>query len=131
MASEKQKMAGWIVSGIVALFLAGPSAMGKFMEWEGKAEMFEHLGYSQDLINKIGILEIANERRHLIECGVRESITGYRRRGRTCHQQCERAQHQSIRVSSSHTHDQLHNSLIGVPFCTIMTGRPSGVWYSL
>jgi hypothetical protein len=58
MASKTKRVVGWIVSGAVALMLCGPSAMGKFTEWEGKAEMFEHLGYTQDLITKIGFLEI-------------------------------------------------------------------------
>ncbi|MCA9229872.1 MAG: DoxX family protein [Planctomycetales bacterium] len=56
--SKKKLIAGWIISGIVAVFLVGPSAAGKFSDWEGKAEMFEHIGYSIPLIKKIGILEI-------------------------------------------------------------------------
>ena len=54
-----QRLAMRILSGLFSAFLIGPSAMGKFVEWEGKAEMFEHLGYSNDLIMKIGTLEIA------------------------------------------------------------------------
>ena len=56
--SRSQRIAGWILSGIVAAFLIGPSAAGKFIEWEGKEEMFKHLGYSAPLIMKIGVLEI-------------------------------------------------------------------------
>lgn len=59
MGSKKQRIAGWVLSGLIAIFLLGPSAMGKFVEWEGKAKMFEHLGYSSDLIMKIGVLEVA------------------------------------------------------------------------
>ena len=58
MSPKKRRLTGWIMSGIIAAFLIGPSAMGKFVEWEGKAKMFEHLGYSNDLIMKIGVLEI-------------------------------------------------------------------------
>ena len=44
---------------MLAAFLVGGSAVGKFVEWEGKAAMFDHLGFTQDLITKIGVLEIA------------------------------------------------------------------------
>ena len=56
--SNKSRLAGWILSGLVAAMLMGPSAVGKFVEWEGKAKMFEHLGFSNELIMKIGVLEI-------------------------------------------------------------------------
>ena len=56
--SKKQKIAGWIISGLVAAMLMGPSAMGKFTEWEGKAAMFEKMGFSTELMFKIGILEV-------------------------------------------------------------------------
>ncbi|WP_261364368.1 DoxX family protein [Stieleria tagensis] len=59
MGSKKMRVAGWIISGLVAAMLIGPSAMGKFTEWEGKEEMFEHLGYSADVIRTIGVVEIA------------------------------------------------------------------------
>jgi multidrug efflux pump subunit AcrB len=58
-SKKKKQIAGWVLSGLIAIALAGPSAMGKFTEWDGKAEMFEHLGYTNDLIVKIGVLEIA------------------------------------------------------------------------
>jgi hypothetical protein len=57
-ASKKQRIVGWIISGIVGLFLGGPSAIGKFVEWDGKAKMFEHIGFSTELIFQIGILEV-------------------------------------------------------------------------
>ena len=58
-SKSRMRIAGWILSGIVALFLIGPSAMGKFTEWEGKQKMFEHMGFTTDLMFKIGILEVA------------------------------------------------------------------------
>lgn len=57
--SRGQKIAGWVLSIIIALFLMGPSALGKFLEWEGKADMLEHLGFSAEVLTKIGILEVA------------------------------------------------------------------------
>lgn len=58
LPSKKLLIAGWIVSGLVAAFLIAVSAAGKFTEWEGKAEMFGHLGYTTDLMMKIGVLEV-------------------------------------------------------------------------
>lgn len=58
MASKKQKIAGWVISGLVAAMLIGPSAMGKFTEWEGKEAMFAKMGFTTDLMFRIGILEV-------------------------------------------------------------------------
>lgn len=32
--------------------------MGKFTQWEGKSEMFAKMGWSEDLMVKIGIVEV-------------------------------------------------------------------------
>ena len=58
MGSKTQRIIGWILSGLIAVLLIGPSAMGKFLEWEGKDKMFTHIGFSPELIFKIGILEV-------------------------------------------------------------------------
>ena len=55
---SKSKLTGWILSVLLALFLGVVSAMGKFTEWEGKAQMFEKMGFTTDLMSKIGILEV-------------------------------------------------------------------------
>ena len=52
------RIAGWVLSCLVAIFLIVISAPGKFIEWEGKAEMFDHLGYSPDVMMNIGVVEI-------------------------------------------------------------------------
>jgi|SRR5579883_1141163 len=57
--SNGYRIAGWIISAVVALFLIGPSAGGKFAEWEGKEQMFEKFGFSTHLMFQIGILEVA------------------------------------------------------------------------
>ena len=36
----------------------GPSAVGKFINWEGKDKMFSHIGFTNELIFNIGILEV-------------------------------------------------------------------------
>lgn len=56
---SKSKIAGWVLSGLLALFLIGASASGKFTEWEGKAAMFEKMGFTTELMTKIGIVEVA------------------------------------------------------------------------
>ncbi len=58
MGSKQQSIIGWILSGLIAILLIGPSAMSKFLEWEGKDKMFAHIGFSSELIFKIGILEV-------------------------------------------------------------------------
>lgn len=59
MYRKKILIAGWALSFLISAFLIFASAMGKFTEWEGKAEMFAHLGYSSEVMVKIGILEVA------------------------------------------------------------------------
>ncbi|MCA9057995.1 MAG: DoxX family protein [Planctomycetaceae bacterium] len=56
---KAQRIAGWVLSVLLVVFLCGPSAMGKFTDWEGKEEMFEKIGLTDDLVRKIGVLEIA------------------------------------------------------------------------
>lgn len=58
MTTSKSKLTGWILSILLALFLIGASAMGKFTEWEGKTQMFEKMGFTTDLMFKIGVLEV-------------------------------------------------------------------------
>ena len=56
--SKGSQIAGWVVSGLVALLLCGPSAMGKFFDFEGKEEIFEKFGFSLELMFWIGIVEV-------------------------------------------------------------------------
>jgi hypothetical protein len=44
--TAKTSIAGWAMSVLLSLFLIVPSAGGKFVDWEGKDKMFEHLGDS-------------------------------------------------------------------------------------
>lgn len=55
--SKKLKSTGWVLSALIALFLIGASAMGKFTQWEGKAEMFAKMGWTENVMFKIGIVE--------------------------------------------------------------------------
>jgi hypothetical protein len=55
---SKSKVAGWVLSLILALILIVPSAGGKFTYWDGKSEMFGKLGWSEDVMYIIGIVEV-------------------------------------------------------------------------
>lgn len=57
--SKTLRMVGWVLSCLIAAFLIFASAMGKFVEWEGKAEMFAELGWTEALMFKIGFVEVA------------------------------------------------------------------------
>ncbi|MGE0173376.1 MAG: DoxX family protein [Oligoflexales bacterium] len=55
---KAMKVSGWVLSALISAFLAFGSASGKFTEWEGKQELFDHLGYSADTLFKVGIGEV-------------------------------------------------------------------------
>ncbi|QDT48683.1 hypothetical protein Pan258_27260 [Symmachiella dynata] len=57
--SKKLRITGWVLSILISLFLIFASASGKFTEWEGKAEMFAKMGWSEEVMVKIGIVEVA------------------------------------------------------------------------
>jgi hypothetical protein len=56
---SKSKIAGWVLSSLLALMLIGASATSKFIEWEGKAKEFEKSGFTVEQMNKIGVVEVA------------------------------------------------------------------------
>jgi multidrug efflux pump subunit AcrB len=59
MESKKARIVGWVLSALLAALLIGPSGLGKLVEWEGKEEAFAKMGFTTELMFKIGILEIA------------------------------------------------------------------------
>ncbi len=58
MTGSKTRLAGWILSVLLAAMLIGPSAGSKFADWEGKAESFAKLGFTPELMFQIGIVEV-------------------------------------------------------------------------
>jgi hypothetical protein len=56
--SKIPAIVGWILSILIVAMLAGPSAMSKLTEWEGKAAAFEKLGFTVDVMYKIGLVEV-------------------------------------------------------------------------
>jgi hypothetical protein len=58
MKSKTRTIVGWVMSGLLSAFLIIASATPKFIDWEGKEEMFAKSGYSIDTMAKIGIVEV-------------------------------------------------------------------------
>jgi hypothetical protein len=57
--TKKLNISGWVLSILISLFLIFASAFGKFTQWEGKAEMFAKMGWNEDVMFKIGVVEVA------------------------------------------------------------------------
>lgn len=57
--SKKLRITGWVLSFLLAAFLIFASALGKFTDWEDKAEMFAKMGWAEDVMFNIGIAEVA------------------------------------------------------------------------
>jgi uncharacterized membrane protein YphA (DoxX/SURF4 family) len=51
-------MTGWILTGLLGIFLIGASGIPKFLDWPGKKEMMDHMGMNPNLMPVIGVLEI-------------------------------------------------------------------------
>lgn len=59
MTATTQHITGWILTGLVGLFLIGASGVPKFLDWPGKDAMLAHMGIASSLMPVIGALEIA------------------------------------------------------------------------
>ena len=55
---SKSKIIGWVLTALLGAMLILGSARGKFTEWEGKAEMFGQLGWSEETMFRVGIVEV-------------------------------------------------------------------------
>jgi uncharacterized membrane protein YphA (DoxX/SURF4 family) len=58
MNGSRTKTSGWVLSVLLTAFLCLASASGKFMDFEGKEEMFRHFGWSVDVMVSIGVVEV-------------------------------------------------------------------------
>ena len=59
MSSKAQRIAGWILTGLVGLFMIGVSGVPKFFDFPGKNEMMDKMGIPLSLLPAIAVLEIA------------------------------------------------------------------------
>ena len=57
--NKAQRITGWVLTGLVGLFLIGASGIPKFLDWPGKDEMMSKMGIPLALLPTIGIIEIA------------------------------------------------------------------------
>jgi uncharacterized membrane protein YphA (DoxX/SURF4 family) len=58
MPSKVQRITGWVLTGLLGLFLIGASGIPKFIDWPGKQEMFDKLGITTGLAPVLGVIEI-------------------------------------------------------------------------
>jgi len=58
MNAKTKRIIGWVLSGVIAAFLIVASASGKFFDFEGKEEMFKKMGWSIDVMKKVGVVEV-------------------------------------------------------------------------
>lgn len=59
MQTRTKTTIGWVLTGLVTLFLIGASGVPKFIDFPGKAEMFAKLGVTLEMGKTLGFLEIA------------------------------------------------------------------------
>ena len=59
MTTKTKRLIGWVLTGLVGLFLIGGSGIPKFFDWPGKNEMMDKLGIPLALLPTIGVIEIA------------------------------------------------------------------------
>ena len=59
MTAKAQLITGWILTGLVGLFLIGASGVPKFLDWPGRDTALAHMGLASALLPTIGVIEIA------------------------------------------------------------------------
>lgn len=58
MSTKTKHIIGWVLTGLVGLFMIGVSGVPKFLDFPGKDEMMSKLGIPLALLPTLGILEI-------------------------------------------------------------------------
>ena len=59
MSPKAQRIMGWVLTGLVGLFMIGVSGIPKFFDFPGKNEMMETMGIPLTLLPAIAVIEIA------------------------------------------------------------------------
>ncbi len=59
MKRSKAKLAGWVLSGLIVVFMCLVSASGKFVDFPNKQEMFAKMGWTSDVMLYVGIVEVS------------------------------------------------------------------------
>jgi hypothetical protein len=58
MPSKGKRIAGWVLTGLVGLFLIGASGVPKFVDFPNKAEMMTKLEIPLGLLTTLGVIEV-------------------------------------------------------------------------
>jgi hypothetical protein len=58
MSSKTQRIIGWVLTGLVGLFMIGVSGVPKFLDFPGKNEMMGKMGIPLSILPTIAVLEI-------------------------------------------------------------------------
>ena len=59
MTTKATRILGWVLTGLVGLFMIGGSGIPKFIDFPGKNDMMTKLGIPMELLPTLGVLEIA------------------------------------------------------------------------
>ena len=59
MTTKAKRILGWVLTGLVGLFMIGGSGIPKFIDFPGKNDMMTKLGIPMELLPTLGVLEIA------------------------------------------------------------------------
>lgn len=70
MKRSKAKLAGWVLSGLIVVFMCLVSASGKFVDFPNKQEMFAKMGWTSDVMFYVGIVEVSIAVLFLIPHGI-------------------------------------------------------------
>jgi hypothetical protein len=58
MSTKAKHITGWVLTGLIGLFLIVASGIPKFVDFPGKEEMFGKLGISADISFTLGVIEV-------------------------------------------------------------------------
>ena len=58
MTTKARRITGWVLTGLVGLFLIAGSGIPKFIDWPGKTKMMDKLEIPLALLPTIGVIEI-------------------------------------------------------------------------
>jgi hypothetical protein len=56
MSSKAQRITGWVLTGLVGLFMIGVSGVPKFFDFPGKNEMMDKMGIPLSLLPALAVL---------------------------------------------------------------------------
>lgn len=58
MPTKAQRITGWVLTGLLGLFLIVGSGYGKFFDFPGKSEMMDKLQIPTSILPTLGVIEV-------------------------------------------------------------------------